>query len=190
MGCCCCCAGKKRGVANDAWRVAPAPHGPSLGAFPYGFTPGELEALQLEFAQIDADGSGQVSVEELTSKTNISFITASWLMKEHDLDNDGQLSFQEFVRLKRQLQWQASLPAVQRQAALRVLADEMFQQYASSGEVLQQRDMKKLFQVRFGVTVSQEEFEQHWSTFDQNDDGVIDKEEFRQLIFLLSAETF
>ena len=50
--------------------------------------------------------------------------------------------------------------------------------------------MKKLFQVRFGVTVSQEEFEQHWSTFDQNDDGVIDKEEFRQLIFLLSAETF
>lgn len=171
------------GSKGSAARVTVA----DIGSFPHGYSESDLADLQAEFCRLDEDGSRQVSVAELVSKLGISPLAAAWLLKQHDLDGDGQLSFAEYVRFKRQLQVHSSTPAAERKAALRVMADEVFVQYAV-GNKLQQRDMRKLFEVRFGATLPAEEFQRLFERFDTNNDGSIDRDELRRLFELIAKD--
>jgi hypothetical protein len=57
----------------------------------------ELEALKNKFTDADADGSAQLSVEELAQATGMSIEDAEIIHKKADKDGDGSVSFDEYL---------------------------------------------------------------------------------------------
>ena len=57
----------------------------------------ELEALKNKFTDADADGSAQLSVEELAQATGMSIEDAEVIHKKADKDGDGSVSFDEYL---------------------------------------------------------------------------------------------
>ena len=57
----------------------------------------ELEALKNKFTDADADGSAQLSVEELAKATGMSIQEAEVIHKKADKDGDGSVSLDEYL---------------------------------------------------------------------------------------------
>jgi len=57
----------------------------------------ELEALKSRFTDADADGSAQLSVEELATATGMSIEEAEAVHKKADKDGDGSVSLDEYL---------------------------------------------------------------------------------------------
>ena len=57
----------------------------------------ELESLKNRFTDADADGSAQLSVEELAKATGMSLEEAEIIHKKADKDGDGSVSLDEYL---------------------------------------------------------------------------------------------
>ena len=63
-----------------------------------GFDDGEVQALYNTFVKCDADGSGQISLRELSTFLNVEH--TSWYKKIFSLfdeDHSGEIDFREYV---------------------------------------------------------------------------------------------
>merc|ERR1712232_364616 len=69
-----------------------SPHVPSID-------PVLLSRYKVAFAALDTDHSGSISLEEMASGLQLSREKCLELLKKGDANSDGELDFNEFVRL-------------------------------------------------------------------------------------------
>ncbi|XP_061183221.1 uncharacterized protein LOC133191487 [Saccostrea echinata] len=61
----------------------------------------ELQFLEKCFAKMDVNGDGTITAKEIAKTMGISRSDADELVKEGDMDGDGELTFDEFVSVYR-----------------------------------------------------------------------------------------
>ena len=91
--------------------------------------------------EIDADGDGKVSAEELAEQTGVTLERAKEIIAQYDKDGDAQLDEEEFEKLKQQLiSEQMEAQALVAQISLH----QEFSNAAAAGAMLNSKEFEDL----------------------------------------------
>mmetsp|Transcript_7279 Transcript_7279/g.6520 ORF Transcript_7279/g.6520 Transcript_7279/m.6520 type:complete len:488 (-) Transcript_7279:31-1494(-) len=121
--------------------------------------------------QIDADGDGKLSAAELAQACNISELEAQNIILQYDEDGDGQLNQDEFENLKQQI-----LSQQRDNMTDKLGANQEFDDLdANSDKKLSAKELAE------ACNISELQASNIIQQYDQDADGLLDKEEFEIL---------
>ena len=144
----------------------------------------EKSYLYVLFNQIDDDGSGQIDFDELknffiSNGIDIDESEIIRLMKQVDSDGDMLMDFHEFYQIFSAVK---SFDDLVTKSRLHVIFNQI--DTDGSGE-LEFDEIKQLFKLE-KIEISDKELKSMMAKIDENNDGVIDFEEFEQVKIHLS----
>jgi Ca2+-binding EF-hand superfamily protein len=146
----------------------------ATAAMMLGFTNGMLTTLKRQFDRIDLDGSGEIDYEEFCDfidEPRTAYSDA--LFKMIDTDESGQLSFNEFVGI-------ATLYCSYSKDDVLTYAFNTFDTDAS-GTIDEVEFMNLAKMINNGNPMFPGNFGRALAMFDKNDDGLLDRDEFRDI---------
>ena len=143
----------------------------------------ELEKLQKEFLELDKDGDGTITVEELgnvlrsmKSILKVSESEIKRVLRDIDKDGDGTINIKEyFANMKNK----TNRHLIHRALVHRSKARKQFMKFDKDGSgYITMEEIKQVFEERTGGTVTIEQVETMLKDSDKNSDGKINYEEF------------
>lgn len=146
----------------------------ATAAMMLGFTNGMLVTLKRQFDRIDLDGSGEIDYEEFCDfidEPRTAYSDA--LFKMIDTDESGQLSFNEFIGI-------ATLYCSYSKDDVLTYAFNTFDTDAS-GTIDEVEFMNLAKMINNGNPMFPGNFGRALAMFDKNDDGLLDRDEFRDI---------
>ena len=147
----------------------------------------ELKTLQREFAGLDTDGNGDVTVEELGEilksmrlKLKLSDHQIKNVLKQIDSNGDGTIDTEELLEILEKFDTDGVVyKALNHRSAIR----EAFQKYDedNSGYITKD-ELVEIIKDRTGINVPEKHLERMMADCDKNDDNQINYEEFVTLM--------
>ena len=147
----------------------------------------ELKTLQKEFAGLDKDGNGDVTVDELGDilksmrlKLRLSDMQIKRVLKQIDSNGDGSIDSEELMDILEKFDTDGVVyKALHHRSAIR----QAFQKYDEdkSGYITKD-EMVEIIRDRTGINVPEKHIERMMADCDQNDDNQINYEEFVTLM--------
>ena len=147
----------------------------------------ELEAIQKEFAGLDKDGDGDVTVEELRSilqamrlKLKITDFQINKVISQLDKDGDGTIDTGELMEALKKFDTDGVIyKALHYRSTIR----QDFQKYDEDGSGFISKDeLVAIIKDRTGIDIPQKHIERLMKDSDENDDNQINYEEFVALM--------
>ena len=143
----------------------------------------ELEKLQKEFLELDVDGDGTITVEELgkvlrsmRSMLKVSESEIKRVLRDIDKDDDGAISMKEYFSHMKNFN---NKYLIHRALVQRSKARKQFMKFDKDGSgYITMEEIKLVFEERTGGAVSIEQIEAVLKDSDKNDDGKINYDEF------------
>ena len=143
----------------------------------------KIKEMQKEFLNLDTDGDGNITVEELGTvlrsmmgKLKVSEEEIAKVLKEIDLDGDGTINLNEyFVNMKNS----DSKNLIHRALVQRSKARKSFEKFDKDGSGYVTTDeLLEVFEELMGGPVTIEQFENMMKECNKNSEGKINYEEF------------
>ena len=143
----------------------------------------DIEKLQQEFLELDTDGDGTISIEELGNvlrsmrgKLKVSESEIKRVLKDVDKDGDGNINVKEyFANMKNK----TTRNLIYRALLQRSAARKQFAKFDKDGSgYITMEEVKQVFEERTGGEVSIEQVKEMLGESDKNNDGKINYEEF------------
>ena len=147
----------------------------------------ELEIIQKEFAGLDKDGDGDVTVEELRSilqamrlKLKITDFQINKVISQLDKDGDGTIDTKELMDAIKKFDTDGVIyKALHYRSTIR----QDFQKYDEDGSGFISKDeLVAIIKDRTGIDIPQKHIERLMKDSDENDDNQINYEEFVALM--------
>ena len=147
----------------------------------------ELEIIQKEFAGLDKDGDGDVTVEELRSilqamrlKLKITDFQINKVISQLDKDGDGTIDTKELMDAIKKFDTDGVIyKALHYRSTIR----QDFQKYDEDGSGFISKDeLVAIIKDRTGIDIPQKHIERLIKDSDENDDNQINYEEFVTLM--------
>ena len=147
----------------------------------------ELEIIQKEFAGLDKDGDGDVTVEELRSilqamrlKLKITDFQINKVISQLDKDGDGTIDTKELMDAIKKFDTDGVIyKALHYRSTIR----QDFQRYDEDGSGFISKDeLVAIIKDRTGIDIPQKHIERLMKDSDENDDNQINYEEFVALM--------
>ena len=147
----------------------------------------ELEIIQKEFAGLDKDGDGDVTVEELRSilqamrlKLKITDFQINKVISQLDKDGDGTIDTGELMEALKKFDTDGVIyKALHYRSTIR----QDFQRYDEDGSGFISKDeLVAIIKDRTGIDIPQKHIERLMKDSDENDDNQINYEEFVALM--------
>ncbi|KAI8393446.1 uncharacterized protein BYT42DRAFT_6636 [Radiomyces spectabilis] len=138
------------------------------------------QELKEMFTSFDKNGDGKLSPSELEKMlqfTGIQTNDVPSMLKNVHTDSEGNLSFEEFAKLMR-----PTLSDPIRLSAKQLELKEAFDAFDRDGDGVINAAELKLMMQELGDRITQEEAEQLIHDADKNHDGVVNFEEFSQMM--------
>ena len=147
----------------------------------------DILKLQKEFLECDLDGDGKITREELKDvlrslkgKMKVTENQIEKVVKEADADADGQIDLREYYH---NMTNSNNKNVVYRALMMRSKARKAFEQYDTDGSgSITWDEMKEVFEERLGRKMDVKEVKQMMAETDENDDGMVDYNEFLTLM--------
>ena len=143
----------------------------------------ELKTLQKEFAGLDMDGNGDVTVEELGEilrsmrlKLKLSDIQIKRVLKQIDTNGDGTVDTEELLDILEKFDTDGVVyKALHHRSSIR----QAFEKYDEdkSGYITKD-ELVEIIRDRTGIKVPEKHIERMMAESDKNDDNQINYEEF------------
>ena len=147
----------------------------------------ELKTLQKEFAGLDMDGNGDVTVEELGEilrsmrlKLKLSDIQIKRVLKQIDTNGDGTIDTEELLDILEKFDTDGVVyKALHHRSSIR----QAFEKYDEdkSGYITKD-ELVEIIRDRTGIKVPEKHIERMMADCDKNDDNQINYEEFVTLM--------
>ena len=143
----------------------------------------EVAKLQKEFLELDGDGDGTITVEELgnvlrsmRSTLKVSESEIKRVLKDIDKDGDGIINMKEyFANMKNK----TNRHLIHRALVQRSTARKQFMKFDKDGSgYITMQEIKQVFEERTGGSVAIEQVEAMLKDSDRDSDGKINYEEF------------
>ena len=147
----------------------------------------ELNIIQKEFAGLDIDGNGDISVEELEDilrsmrlKLKLTDKQIERVLKQIDTNNDGSIDADELMVVLEKYDTEG---VVYKALHLRSSIRQEFLKYDEDGNgYITKDEMVEIIKDRTGLTIPQKQIERLMKDSDKNDDGKVNYEEFVALM--------
>jgi calmodulin len=147
----------------------------------------ELEKLQKEFLELDVDGDGTITVEELgkvlrsmRSMLKVSESEIKRVLRDIDKDGDGTINMKEYFS---NMKNKSNKHLIHRALVTRSKARKQFMKFDKDGSgYITMEEIKLIFEERTGGAVSIEQIEAMLKDSDKNSDGKINYDEFVVMI--------
>ena len=152
------------------------------------FKTAQVQGMIKEFLCLDADGDGTITVDELEKvlrsmrgKSKPSEIEIQKAIKEIDRDGDGTIDMDEYVRSCRN---KATQDLIHRALVQSSKIRKEFERFDKDNSgFITKEELMEVIQARAAVTISPKQIDQMMMDSDENNDGLINYEEF---IFLMT----
>ena len=152
------------------------------------FKTAQVQGMIKEFLCLDADGDGTITVDELEKvlrsmrgKSKPSEIEIKKAIKEIDRDGDGTIDMDEYVRSCRN---KATQDLIHRALVQSSKIRKEFERFDKDNSgFITKEELMEVIQARAAVTISPKQIDQMMIDSDENNDGLINYEEF---IFLMT----
>ena len=147
----------------------------------------ELNIIQKEFAGLDIDGNGDISVKELEDilrsmrlKLKLTDKQIERVLKQIDTNNDGSIDADELMVVLEKYDTEG---VVYKALHLRSSIRQEFLKYDEDGNgYITKDEMVEIIKDRTGLTIPQKQIERLMKDSDKNDDGKVNYEEFVALM--------
>ena len=147
----------------------------------------ELSIIQKEFAGLDVDGNGDISVKELEDilrsmrlKLKLTDKQIERVLKQIDTNNDGSIDADELMVVLEKYDTEG---VVYKALHLRSSIRQEFLKYDGDGNgYITKDEMVEIIKDRTGLTIPQKQIERLMKDSDKNDDGKVNYEEFVALM--------
>ena len=147
----------------------------------------ELNIIQKEFAGLDIDGNGDISVKELEDilrsmrlKLKLTDKQIERVLKQIDTNNDGSIDAEELMVVLEKYDTEG---VVYKALHLRSSIRQEFLKYDEDGNgYITKDEMVEIIKDRTGLTIPQKQIERLMKDSDKNDDGKVNYEEFVALM--------
>ena len=148
----------------------------------------QVQGMIKEFLCLDADGDGTITVDELEKvlrsmrgKSKPSEIDIKKAIKEIDKNGDGTIDMDEYVRSCRN---KATQDLIHRALVQSSKIRKEFERFDKDNSgFITKEELMEVIQARASVTISPKQIDQMMIDSDENNDGLINYEEF---IFLMT----
>ena len=148
----------------------------------------QVQGMIKEFLCLDADGDGTITVDELEKvlrsmrgKSKPSEIEIQKAIKEIDKNGDGTIDMDEYVRSCRN---KATQDLIHRALVQSSKIRKEFERFDKDNSgFITKEELMEVIQARASVTISPKQIDQMMIDSDENNDGLINYEEF---IFLMT----
>ena len=148
----------------------------------------QVQGMIKEFLCLDADGDGTITVDELEKvlrsmrgKSKPSEIEIQKAIKEIDKNGDGTIDMDEYVRSCRN---KATQDLIHRALVQSSKIRKEFERFDKDNSgFITKEELMEVIQARASVTISSKQIDQMMMDSDENNDGLINYEEF---IFLMT----
>ena len=148
----------------------------------------QVQGMIKEFLCLDADGDGTITVDELEKvlrsmrgKSKPSEIEIQKAIKEIDKNGDGTIDMDEYVRSCRN---KATQDLIHRALVQSSKIRKEFERFDKDDSgFITKEELMEVIQARAAVTISPKQIDQMMIDSDENNDGLINYEEF---IFLMT----
>ena len=157
------------------------------------FSAEKLETLKQEFLEIDTDGSGEVSIEELgillrsmRIKLKISESQVRRALKQIDINGDGTVSGEEMLQVLERFDTDGIVyKALNERSTIR----KDFLSYDTDGSgYISKDEFIKIIKDRTGSTIAEDQLELMMIDVDENNDNKFSYEEFVKLMLKSSRQ--
>ena len=143
----------------------------------------EIDKMQREFIDLDADGDGTITVQELGNvlrsmrvKLQLSEADIKRILKNIDKDGDGTINLKEYFA---SMNNQTDKNVLHRVLVLRSKARKQFKKFDKDGSgYITADELKLVYEERTGREVTIAQVEEMLKEADRNCDGKINYEEF------------
>ena len=143
----------------------------------------EVEAMQKEFLELDGDGDGTITIEELGNvlrslkkQIKASESEIKRVLRDLDKDGDGTINIKEYFADAKN---KTNRNLIHRALVHRSTARKQFEKFDKDGSgYVTVEEVKQVFEERTGGKVSIEQVEEMLKDSDKDSDGKIDYEEF------------
>ena len=147
----------------------------------------ELNIIQKEFAGLDVDGNGDISVKELEDilrsmrlKLKLTDKQIERVLKQIDTNNDGSIDADELMVVLEKYDTEG---VVYKALHLRSSIRQEFLKYDGDGNgYITKDEMVEIIKDRTGLTLPQKQIDRLMKDSDKNDDGKVNYEEFVALM--------
>ena len=151
-----------------------------------GLSEKEIAKIKRQFLDIDEDGSGEITVDELKHilmdpKLKMSTDAVNALLKEFDLDGSGGIDLCEFLILMSNRKNKALKKLIHKAIILRSPIRKAFNEFDANGDgFITKKEFKNVMRRQKGryYCVSDAQLNAMVDTYDKNGDGKIDYDEF------------
>jgi Ca2+-binding EF-hand superfamily protein len=147
----------------------------------------EMKTLQKEFAGMDTDGNGDITVDELGEilrsmrlKLKLTDVQIKRVLKQIDSNGDGTVDSEELMEVLQKFDTDGIVyQALHHRSSIRTT----FQKYDQDGSGFITKDeMVEIIKDRTGIKVPEKHLERMMQDCDKNDDNKINYEEFVTLM--------
>ena len=143
----------------------------------------QVQGMIKEFLCLDADGDGTITVDELEkvlrsmrAKSKPSEIDIKNAIKEIDKNGDGTIDMDEYVRSCRN---KATQDLIHRALVQSSKIRKEFEKFDKDNSgFITKEELMEVIQARASVTISPKQIDQMMIDSDENNDGLINYEEF------------
>ena len=143
----------------------------------------KIKEMQEEFLNLDADGDGNITVEELGNvlrsmmgKLKVSEEDIAKVIKEVDLDGDGTIDLKEYFA---NMENSNSKNIIHRALVQRSKARKAFEKFDKDGSgYITTDELLEVFEELMGGPVTIQQFENMMQECNKNNEGKINYEEF------------
>ena len=150
-------------------------------------TPDEMDQLKNEFLGLDADGNGEIEIDELEHllqsmkiKLTLSDSRIRRALKQADKNGDGTVDIQELVDIMERFDTKGVIYKALHQRS--VIRKEFEKFDADESGFITKDELLQVIKDRTGISVSEKLVIQLMKDCDENDDDQIDYEEFVTLM--------
>merc|ERR1711936_1140121 len=146
-------------------------------------TQDQIQKLKTEFMALDADGDGTITVEELEKvlrsmrgKLKASEADIKKAIKEIDKDGDGTIDLEEYLKSRK---GKTNQDLIHRALVQRSRVRKEFERFdKDSSGFITKEELMAVIQARAAVTITAEQIDKMMLDSDENNDGLINYEEF------------
>ena len=146
-------------------------------------TKDQVQKLKTEFMALDADGDGTITVVELEKvlrsmrgKLKASEADIKKAIKEIDKDGDGTIDLEEYLKSRK---GKTNQDLIHRALVQRSRVRKEFERFDQDNSgFITKEELMAVIQARAAVTITVEQIEKMMADSDENNDGLINYEEF------------
>merc|ERR1712141_980299 len=146
-------------------------------------TKDQVQKLKTEFMALDADGDGTITVVELEKvlrsmrgKLKASEADIKKALKEIDKDGDGTIDLEEYVKSRK---GKNNQDLIHRALVQRSKVRKEFERFDKDNSgFITKEELMAVIQARAAVTITAEQIDKMMLDSDENNDGLINYEEF------------